>query len=199
AEIKDHHALADTELLHQLIAAFAHGCGDAGEVAFLPKSLVRIHLRPPSNRQMSGRANSRKRPWSARKNPEPIAAMRRERIIVHNAPRIISLTAKSACSPRHVSDGYRLLAAPWLLGFHSRIGRVIERLEMDARLNHVLRHDELIVAAEHIGVIDAGAVAHIAKADRLADRIAVAAAGEIADLPSIAQDGLAPEKNDGRI
>ena len=43
AQIEDLHAGRDPELGDELLAALAHAGGDAGEVALLPESLVRIH------------------------------------------------------------------------------------------------------------------------------------------------------------
>ena len=70
---------------------------------------------------------------------------------------------------------------------------------MNLRRHFLLGDDEFILARADVIVIDAVAIAHIAKADRLADRVAIAAAGEVAGKGTIAQDRLAAEKDDIRI
>src|SRR5205823_11952695 len=46
SEVQDLESFCDSESLHERLPAFAHGRGNAREVAFFPECFVRIHGRP---------------------------------------------------------------------------------------------------------------------------------------------------------
>src|SRR5690606_31843037 len=82
---------------------------------------------------------------------------------------------------------------------HPDAGRVVKRIEVDFRRCVLHGDNEFIVAIPEEIVSEALGATDIAVADIPADRIAVTAAGQIADRLSVAQDGFAPDEHDIRI
>src|SRR6185295_2843414 len=84
-------------------------------------------------------------------------------------------------------------------GSHPSVGGIVERFQRDAASDALLGDDELIVSGADVILVQTVGLADVAKPYRLADCVAEAAAGEIADLRAVAEDRLAAEKHDRGI